>query len=126
MPRFGCECGHSIPLHAIPCPHEATLVWDVDQDELRERRREQWTAALEAHARGELAQWTQSFLGRPQRSGADASSADPAPLVRVLADVEWRLDRFSRRVVRCPECGRLWVQREHGGNEYVSYKPESD
>jgi hypothetical protein len=125
MSRFGCRCGHSIALIQVPCPHEATLVWDVDEEELDRLRRERWTAALEAHARGELELWTQASFGRSLTSRA-SSSADLGPLVDVLEDVEPLVDRASRAVVQCPECSRLYVQKEYGVNEYVCYTPESD
>jgi hypothetical protein len=124
MPRFGCRCGYSIALHAVPCKHEATLVWDVDQEKLDRRRREQWTAALEAHARGEFHLWMQSFLGKSLPSRA-TSSTGVEQLVEALEDVEPRVDHVSRGVVHCPECGRLYVQSEHGKNEYVCYQLDS-
>ena len=121
MPWFACRCGHSISLHAAPCPHEATLLWDADREHLDRLRREQWRHALEAYARGELLLWMRSSFGEAR---TEAPSSGPDLLVDGLDDVEALVDRFSRSVVRCPECGRLYVQSEYGNNEYVCYKPE--
>lgn len=86
---------------------------------------------LAAHARGDYAQWVRDFYG-PGAVGTDALTGrklppvDPASfsVTEVLEDIENREDAVSRGVVRCPECGRLYVQREHGKNEYDCYTPE--
>jgi hypothetical protein len=131
MPRFRCRCGHSIPLHSIPCPHEAQLIWDVDHDLWNDLRREQWSALLEAKARGLYETWVQEFYGPPVKvvdnlTGRALSPTDPTsfPLIDILDDISTSTNTVTRAVVRCPECHRLYVQREHDQNEYDCYKPE--
>ncbi len=88
---------------------------------------------MEAHANGNSARWVREFYG-PQAptidnlTGHELPPVDPAsfPLTDALEDIETKVDTATRAVVRCPECGRLYVQREHGKNEYDCYKPEAE
>lgn len=48
------------------------------------------------------------------------------------ANVDQRSDKItgirighSRDVYECTKCGRLWVERSPGTNEFVSYSPDS-
>ena len=61
-------------------------------------------------------------------TGRELPALDPASFLPTdaLEDIETRTDDVSRGVVRCPECGRLYVQREYGKNEYDCYTPERE
>ena len=133
MPRFGCRCGHSIPLHAIPCEHEARLVWDADRLRWDELQLEQWTQLFDARDRGAQDEWLRGFYGPPARvfdsiTGREDPPGDRAatPLPYALFDIARVTDTFSRNVVRCPECARLYIQRGHRENGYDCYRLEPD
>jgi hypothetical protein len=35
------------------------------------------------------------------------------------------LDQHALQVVRCPNCDRIWIQKERDSNAYEAYRPES-
>ena len=120
MPSFSCACGHRISLHAIPNPNEARLVWDVDAERLDEARHALRKDAIRARESGDYA----ALYARLYRAGH--APATPPPLDELLSRGDMLVDDVSRLVVRCPECGRLHVQRRHGENAYDAYAPEPD
>ena len=129
MPKFGCRCGHSIPLHAMPCEHEALLTWDHDREAHGTATVERWRELLRLRTSEERDAWARRFYGS-RFHVADALDepgvlgVESLDLSIVLQDIEDRSDTFSRAVVRCPECSRLYVERSHRSNEYDCYAPE--
>ena len=117
MPKFGCRCGHTISLVASPSPHEASLIFDRDFDDLCNRRTAAVDAFLAAVRDGKRDLWITEFYGRRPFEISDGS---------IIDDIITHEDDFSLAIVVCPECGRLYRQRKHGENEYDCYIPESD
>ena len=115
MLKFGCRCGYTISLVASPSPHEASLIFAPDFDKLSNKRAAAIDAFLEAVREGKRNEWITEFYGWPQFGISDGS---------IIDDIITQEDVFSLSIVICPECGRLYRQRQHGVNEYECYLSE--
>lgn len=105
------------------------LTWDPDREAHSTATVNGWRELLGLRTSQERDAWAHRFYG----SRFHVADAPDEPAVQgvasleraiVLQDIEDRADVFSRAVVRCPECGRLYVERSHRSNEYDCYAPE--
>jgi hypothetical protein len=118
MPSFSCACGHRVSLHVIPNPNEGRLIWDTDAEHLDDAREALRKDAIRARETGDYRELYKVLY----RAGHEPTT--PPTLDELLWRADRAVDRASRLVVRCDECGRLYVQCRHGENEYDAFVPE--
>src|SRR5262245_26583639 len=117
MSKMACSCGGIISNAAVPCPTEAWLLRDQDDEAYHEalaRDIESFFEAVRTHQRNE---WIARHF----------SSAHPVDLTDgdIVQDVLCLHERRTLlSVAECEQCGRLHVQREPGLNSYRSYAPD--
>lgn len=116
MPNFGCRCGHIISLVAAPSPHEASLISDAHFEKFCTRRTVVINAFLSAVRNEVRDEWIAEFYGC---APFEISNGE------IIDDIICREDVFSIRVTTCPECGRLYRQRQQNTNEWECFVPES-
>jgi hypothetical protein len=123
MPRFCCTCGTETSVSRIPNEHEASLVWDQDQDRWWDARDQLWTGLFEARANGQLAARLRELFPAHGEMIRESQAGDlsPASWITVLRLLELRADKATRLVFQCPACKRLHVQREHRGDTYDAF-----
>ena len=117
MPKFSCHCGFVIPLSNVPSPHEASLISDADAEELCDVRTERIASFLDACRDDGRNQWIKCYLKHTLYDSSDAS---------IIEEIVANSDSFSRGVIVCPKCGRLYVQHVQSENTWDCYAPEPD
>ncbi|TWU05797.1 hypothetical protein Pla52n_15120 [Stieleria varia] len=93
------------------------MISDADFDEFCVRRTAAVDAFLVAVRDGRRDEWITEFYGRPPFGISDGS---------IIDDIITRADEFSVGITICPECGRLYRQREQETNEWDCYVPEPE
>ncbi len=72
---------------------------------------------LTAKDRGELAQ-----LAFKQYGNDDLTDLSPEEMLDNT--IRWTFDRYRVSICECEQCGRIYIQKAPGINEYVGYTPE--
>ena len=116
MPKFGCWCGHSISLHAIPCPNDGTIIWDADKLESLNEVCETVLGFFEACRKSSREAWL-AAAGWPR-----PGEVDDDLVVRHLLS---KMYRRGSTVVRCPECGRIYIEPPSGTNSWACFAPDT-
>lgn len=117
MSKMACRCGAVISDVVTPTPTEGWLYRDEDLDEYYDEMSRDITAFFTAVREERRGAWIGQFF----------SPEYPADLpdVEIVQDIiTSHAGRRSLSVAECDACGRLWVQRSHGENRYLSYAPE--
>ena len=117
MSKMRCRCGHIISNNVCPSPTEAWLMSDRNGDAFAVRFAEVIEPFLAALRGGRREEWVAG------RYGADPPLAisDASVLWDLLGDAQWD---HQLSVAECEGCGRLWLQRGVGRNEYRSFVPD--
>lgn len=118
MSTMGCLCGGIIRDNRVPCPTEAWILRDQDQEAFYHRVSQDVAGFYAAVHAGDRAKWlAENFsMGYP----TDVSDED------VVHDIlSSRSNAVMLSIAECDTCGRLWVQREPAGNSYLSYAPDA-
>jgi hypothetical protein len=115
--KMRCECGKVMSNTTAPCPTEGWLSGDQDRDATLDELCRDIAAYFRASREGRRDEWLNSFfLPLYPHDVPDES---------VVCDILLRNQgRIEHSVWECDECGRLWVQRKPGLNEYRSYRPD--
>lgn len=106
-----------VSLVNVPSPHEASLISDADEDELCNIRTERIASFLAACREGGRNAWIKCYLKHTMYDSSDAS---------IIEEIVANADSFSRGVITCPQCGRLYLQRKQSENEWDCFAPEPD
>jgi hypothetical protein len=112
-----------------PSPNQGELFWDPETDDLESAAGKDLAAFVEATRQGQRAAWLGEYF--PPKSGARVTKDRVPNSLDDLSDVEVFFDILARRklnlgrqIIRCPTCGRLYVQKALFSNEWQSFKPE--
>ena len=117
MSKMACLCGGIIRDHQVPCPTEAWILRDQDQEAYYHRVIRDVAGFYAAVHTGHRAAWLAENFSPEYPS--DVSDED------VVNDILCsRSNPFMLSLAECDACGRLWVQREPGVNSYRSYAPD--
>lgn len=117
MSKMACRCGGTIRDNLIPCPTEGWILRDQDQDAHSDGIAKDLRGFFAAVGEGRRAEWIASYFS-PQYP---PDISDDEVVVDILGIHE---RRRQLSVAECEQCGRLWVQKEPGVNEYRSYAPD--
>ena len=117
MSKMACLCGGTISDTLHPCPTEGWILRDQDQEPYYERTSKDIAAFFAAIQAGRRNEWIAEYFS-PQISN---DGSDEGIVYDIIAHHrrQWVLS-----VAECENCGRLWVQRGAGVNEYLSYSPD--
>ena len=115
MATFTCWCGYMIREYE-GMPDAGHIVWDCTKgfyEDLADALSRYLTAVKDGHS----VNWRHEFFGQRY--------PDDLPAVEVIQDITSAVTmKYCTGIYRCPQCGRLHVQREHGVNRWESYIPE--
>ncbi len=120
MRTFSCRCGSEIEI-VPPSPHAGYVVLDSDVDLSIDNRVESIRSFLNAVRDGLREHWLANFYGKdaPRSRLADKDDAD------VIEDILSKHDSWTRHMIRCPICGRIYIQRQPGVEYFRCYEEES-
>ena len=120
MRTFACRCGNAIEI-IPPSQHAGYMVLDSDVDLSIDNRTAIIRSFLTAVRNGKRRQWLADFYGKntPSSRFAEKDDAD------VVEDILSTHDSWTRHVYRCPICGRLYVQKKPGVDEFRCYSEEA-
>lgn len=117
MSKMGCICGGIISNSLCPCPTEGWLLRDQDQEGFYDGTSQDIAAFFAAVQSGCRDVWIAEYFSRQYPTDVN----DEEFVYDIIA-------HHKRQVVlsvaECETCGRLWVQRGPGINEYLSYSPD--
>ncbi|WP_425614882.1 hypothetical protein NA78x_004765 [Anatilimnocola sp. NA78] len=117
MSKLLCRCGNIISDVVVPCPTEAWLFPQQDDNAAQEKFTTAVEAFLSAIRDGRREEWVLHFF----LPGYPLDLADSAIISDIRAHCE---QEYGRSVAECEKCGRLWVQSFSGQNAYRSYSPD--
>ena len=117
MGKFACTCGHVIS--DCQCPNDVTgdVLSDKSFNVLSDAIVSVVQDYLEHLQKGQVDEWRTQHLGNDYPD--DLSAGDM--IEDVLTSKFWDL---TLAMFECDQCGRLWVQRAVGVNEYRGYSPD--
>ena len=120
MSKLTCRCGQIISDESFPSPNEGEILREVSEEALLEVVGESIASFIHTQAYGleQRVNWLKKNFG--DEYPIDASNAEV--IHDFLAD---QLTKMVLSIAECKQCGRMHIQRENGGNEYISYLPES-
>jgi hypothetical protein len=117
MSKMACLCGATISDTLCPCPTEGWILRDQDQEGYYEGTSKDVAAFFAAVQAGRRNAWIAEYFS-PQYPN-DVS--DEGIVYDIIAHPKRQL---VLSVAECEHCGRLWVQRGLGMNQYRSYSPD--
>ena len=117
MSKMACLCGGTISNTLCPCPTEGWILRDQDQERYYEGTSKDiaaFFAAIQADRRND---WIAEYFSRQYPNEV----SDEEIVYDIIAHHKRQM---VLSVAECEQCGRLWVQRGPGVNEYRSYSPD--
>ena len=117
--RFRCRCGVQLnDVHAAQGRDGGMLFWDVEKEQVEERAGALLSKFLEAlRSKKKRRDWLQDYYG----SNDEPDLSDVEVLFEVLFFEEFR---SRHTVLRCPDCGRLYVGPNSSDGTWRCFKPE--
>jgi hypothetical protein len=119
MGTFACRCGYIIRDNDYPCPLTGQLKWQTETESESEERNsdvKDFLAALENESDKD---WVKNyFAGRYFELYPDQITIGD-----VIEDIASRAsNKDGRCVYRCPECERIYIQREFYTDDWTCYE----
>jgi hypothetical protein len=117
MSKMACLCGGVISNTLYPCPTEGWILRDQDQERFYDAASRDIAAFFSASHAGRRDAWIAEYFSPrfPKDVGDEGIVND------IIAHHKREL---VLSVAECEKCGRLWVQRGPGVNQYRSYAPD--
>jgi hypothetical protein len=101
-----------------PCPEAGDLKWQPESERASQDAFDSLKEFLVAVNTGKKAEWLANFFSGKYPE-VDMASA--------IVDIFSRYERREgRSVFRCPECERLYVQKEYRSDEYECFEKRKD
>ena len=116
MSKFACACGNVIS--DVDCPNEVagTILSDKSHEKFFDEVFSLINECLEHASQGKISEWTKKYF--------DEMYPKDLSLGQMLHDVlHTRYCNLTLAVLECHKCGRLWVERTVGENDYREYVP---
>src|SRR5215204_2234713 len=105
MGKFACHCGYVISDAVYPCPAAGELRWEPEIERQDPEVQQMVSDFLSALERNEKEIWIRNCFGKEYPSDLSPET--------VIDDIYSKAhDKNSRAVYQCPECERLYVQKE--------------
>lgn len=118
MSNMPCHCGALISNVQYPSPTEGDIRTERDLEIYEDRIEKTIASFLLAVSLGSRDNWIAEFFG-PDYSKEFSDAALIAD-IRIIYEREYLLS-----VCECQGCGRLYIQKVPGKNEYVCFEPRS-
>ena len=119
MGRFYCHCGYVISDVESPCPMAGELRWEPEldwRDTEVQRIVSDFLTAVE-NKQSEI--WIRNYFG-------DEYPLDSS-LAEVIDDIYLRVsNERGRSVYQCPECERLYLQKEFYADEWTCFEKRKE
>lgn len=115
MSKFPCRCGNVISDSLYPCDLTGELKWQNETESQSQDRNADIKDFLVSIENGEGERWIKDYFdeGYPQ----DRATSD------IIEDITSRVEgRSGRCVYRCPDCERIYVQKEFYSDERTCYE----
>ena len=117
MSKMACLCGGTISNTLCPCPTEGWILRDQDQERYYDGTSKDIAAFFAAIQAGRRNNWIAEYFSREYPGDV----SDEGIVYDIIAHHKRQL---VLSVAECEHCGRLWVQRAPGVNEYRGYSPD--
>jgi hypothetical protein len=118
MGKFSCHCGNVTSDTIYPCEWAGDLQWQDEreaQDTAAAEVLKEFVAAIEG---GDTQTWLNSYFQ------IDYPPVDLATAVLDIHSKERR--KLGHSVYRCPECEKIYIQKEYFTNEWTCYEKRKD
>jgi hypothetical protein len=115
MSTFNCTCGKSLNLISYPTSHEGNFLSDKDREKWKKNYIEKIQSFLKL-PEPEKAEFIQKFY--------NSTTLDDIKAADVIDDILDRTDTYSRAVVLCDNCNRIYIQDTQGSPDYSCYMLE--
>jgi hypothetical protein len=115
MGKFGCRCGNVISDSVYPCEFVGELRWQTETESDSQARARVIESFLSVVESGNSVSWIQDYFGGDYP--LDLSNSE------VIEDIIAKVSNSTgRSVYRCPECERIYVQKEFYSDEWACYE----
>ena len=140
---YRCLCGNVISDHTYPSEVTGDLKWQTESESASQDALQDIKEFLTAVENGSKEEWLRKFfrIGEAKfsvikidrKSGERITSQMGndfylrADMATVIYDIFSRYDnREGHSVYRCPECERIYIQKQYGSDEYDCYEKRQD
>ena len=119
MGKFACHCGYIISDTVYPCSLIGQLKWQTETESESQERNSDVKDFLAAVESGSDKDWVKNyFAGRYFEMYPDQITIGD-----VIEDITSRAEhKEGRCVYQCPECERLYIQREFYTDDWTCYE----
>ena len=115
MGKFPCHCGYVISDSSSPCPFSGELRWEHETDYITEKSIETVKDFLQAVENGKRDEWIRKYFFDIYPLDLDIAEI----IDDIYTDVS---NEKGRRVYKCPECERIYLQKEFYTDEWICYE----
>ena len=119
MYSFSCRCGSTTEI-IPPSRYAGYVVRDSDVDLSIESRSTAVRSFLRSVRDGDREQWIEQFYGNTVAK-ARFSKKDDADIIE---DILSRHDHYTRHMLQCPTCGRIYIQSSADPDTFTCYTEE--
>lgn len=119
MGKFSCRCGYIISDSVYPCALVGELRWQTEFEEQSQHRSRDVEGFLSAVDQGTDKAWVRNYFTE------DYAEEYPHGITKraVIEDITTRAEGKSGRVVyKCPECERMYVQKDFYTDDWTCYE----
>ena len=119
MGKFICRCGYIISDSVYPCPLVGEIKWQTETEDQSQERSHDIKEFLSAVDNGTDKTWVRNYFTE------DYAESYPHDITKraVIEDITSRAEHKSGRVVyKCPECERMYIQREFYTDDWTCYE----
>jgi hypothetical protein len=115
MGKFACHCGYVISNSISPCPMSGELRWEPEVDWLGTEVQRVVADFLTAVENNQRESWIKNYF-------SDVYPLDLS-LAMVIDDIYSKVyNEKGHSVYQCPECERLYLQKEFNTNEWTCFE----
>ena len=132
-----CFCGHVIKDNEYPCPETGDLKWQPESENASQDANQSLREFFNAIESGAKDEWLSQFFGSGSHFSSMTINSEgthineskgesiylTADLATIVCDIMSRYEnREGHSVYRCPECDRLYIQKEYRSDEYECFE----
>ena len=137
-----CSCGHVIKDNIYPCPEVGDLKWQPESESASQDACQALKEFLIAVENGAKNEWLKRFFDVGENKlvfeviEADGERTTGeigndfylgADMATIITDIMSRYEgREGHSVYRCPECERLYIQKQYESDEYECFEKRVD
>ena len=119
MGKFACHCGYIISDVKYPCPLAGQLKWETETESESQERNKHVKDFLAAVENGTDKDWVKNYFAGKYFE----MYPNQITIADVIGDISSRAEnKAGRCVYRCPECERIYIQREFYTDDWICYE----